>query len=209
MRAKGNTRSPVLAACRAGTLLPLRSPGTGLVLQNSPPQPRNETSQRWTAIEWATYRCQTNHTRQTEGRKAAVVPGGENKPAMTIKASGQQTGAAAQDLNPLHTKSKAETRSGLQQNGLFPSIWKSFKQLWGGRKLSQPVTRQSKTDQKTRSPLKQKRHQVFDNARRAGVVLAGHAQQAPAAKRCLRKILLQDIWRDLPTQKTPKKPTQL
>ena len=106
MRAKVNTRNPVLAACKAGTLLPLHSPGTGLVLQNSPPQPRNETSQGCRAIKWATYRCQTNYTEQTEGRKAAVVPGDENKPAMT-KASGQQTGAAAQDLNPLCTKSKA------------------------------------------------------------------------------------------------------
>lgn len=90
---------------KAGTLLPLCSPGTGLVLQNSPSQPRNETSQGCAAVKRATYRCQTNYTKQSEGRKAVVDPGDENKPTMTLKASGQQTGAAAQDLNPLCTKS--------------------------------------------------------------------------------------------------------
>lgn len=77
---------------------------------------------------------------------------------MTIKASGQQTGAAAQDLNPLCTKSKAGAWNKIQA----PTKWtiskylKSFKQLWGGRKFSQPVTRQSETDAKTRSPLNRK-----------------------------------------------------
>lgn len=101
MRAKENTGSPVLAA-KVGALFPLHSPGTGL--QDSVPRPRDETGQ---AIKWATYRGQANYTEQPGCRKAIGVPRDENNPAVTIEASGQQRGAAAQDLNLLCTESKA------------------------------------------------------------------------------------------------------
>lgn len=125
---KGNARGCVPDACKGGSLLPLHSPGTGTVLQNSPPRQGIEPFEGGSALKWATHRCQTPeptepiYSQQSWGRKAAVAPG------MTIN----------QHEMPALAK------------WTLSKYLKSSKELWRGRELSGPVARQSKVRTQTR-----------------------------------------------------------
>lgn len=149
--------------------------------------------QWWAALQWATRRCQSNNTENREGQTQGADPAAEKQP-----------GTATQAHSVQKAKLEPETRSRLQRNGLFPSIWKASDscgkeenshRLWQGR---------AREARKQVPPWNRKGIEALA-ARRGRMVPAG---QALAAQQCLRKILLHGTWQGQATQKTPKKRTQ-
>lgn len=107
-------------------------------------QPGNWTIQGRSALQWATCRCQITYSRQNWGRKAAVAPGDDSKPATVTMGVGSRWVQWLKTSTCCAQKAKleGEVRSQLRQNGPFPSTWKApnscgeeenSQDLWQGR----------------------------------------------------------------------------